>query len=763
MSLLDSIQQKVGQMFDKENLADPASASEPAFKEDEQKNPYENHELIRSQIKEFLDTTDKLRWAFERLWFRSILYYLGNQWLTFDARSRRWREKKLRKWVPRPVTNRFASTCDTIVATIEQTKVEPSAWPATDDVEDIASANVADRLMSVIDDEIQVAKIRRSIASWMVLNGDCFVLPQYDKRDMSLGTVNIQSQRCEACMAVAQPDEFENGCPSCGQAVGTQPAVDEMGSPVNKEYPKGRLRATAYSPLQVYLNIDIHDLKKQQKFLIMETFSLDTIKTKWPEEGPKVKPDAQAATRTGKYFMEALAYTTEDSGYNLTGASNRDRATVMKYFEMPTENFPEGLLCHMSSDEVVLEVEPSPFFDLDPETGSKSFYNPLIQFPYNEVPGRLYSKTPAYDLLYKQDQLNRLESLIELMVMRGAYGIWFLPAGSSISNVSGEAGLMVRYTPHGTSGVKPEIVTNNPVPPSLFQWKEQIQADFEEIGGTFDALKGNVPKGVSAGYAIQMLTDRSYGRFTPVLGAWEASWVELYTTLLKLARTYFTEERISRIKGDSGKWEIGKFDRASLKGKVDIKVEGGQARPRNKLSEQAILEMLIKYGVVNPQDPEQKYEICQLVGMSHILGSQDEDVRAACKEWDDFLQWDGIPLDPESGQPAGPTVRLVVDNHVTHISDHRKRAKTDDFVEQPKEKQLAWEQHIMDHMNALMMLQGMTQPMMPQKPGAGGDKESKIGKKGSENGDQTMNQVRQGGSSTLGSGGDNQSATAPTA
>ena len=750
MATIDTILDKLlGKTTSADGLVE---AKPPALIQPETADPYSDHDAIKSRIKQHLDQTDRLRWAFERLWFRSVLYELGNQWLTWDARSRRWREKKLRKWVPRPVTNRYSSTCSTIVSAIQSVKVMPSAWPATDDSEDIAAANVADRVIPVLDDEIDIAAIRPMVARWMVLNGDALVLPYYDKNDTTLGKARIQSLRCDSCQGVAQPLDFEQGCPNCQQPSTTSPAFDETNKPITEEYPIGRMKLDVYSPLQVYLNLDITDPMGHQYFTSFNTFTLETIKARWPENGDKVSADSQSATRTAKYFLEALSYSTEDSGYNLTGAATRDRATVFTHFELPSKEFSDGLYAVMSADEIVLESGPSPFFE-ESEEGGKEYYWPLVKFPYSQVPGRLYGKTPAFDLLNKQDQLNRLESLIELATMRGTYGVWLLPAGSSISNISGEPGLKIKWTPSGTGGAKPEVITNANIPPYILEWKKMIEADFEEIGGTFDALKGNVPRGVSAGYAIQLLTERSYGRFASVFENWEAGWVKVYKILLKLFRTYATEERLAKIKGATGKWEIEKFSKASLKGSVDIRVEGGASRPRSKLAEQALVETLLKTGVLDPTDPEQKYAIADMFGMGKILGARDDDQRAAAKEWDEFLKWDGQPFDPTTGEKAGPSVRIAIDNHFAHVNDHRKRALSDDFFQQPREKRLAWEQHIMDHLTILQP------PLPPPGNGAASFKNagSKEGK-GREVGDQTMNQLREGGSSTLGSGGNNQYA-----
>ena len=88
-------------------------------------------------------------------------------------------------------------------------------------------------------------------------------------------------------------------------------------------------------------------------------------------------------------------------------------------------------------------------------------------------------------------------------------------------------------------------------------------------------------------------------------------------------------------------------------------------------------------------DPEQRYRIADTFGIGNIVGAMDDDLRAAAKEWDDLLKWDGTPVD-EVGNKLGPSVRLAVDNHIAHISDHRKRAMSDDFMQQPKPKQIAW-------------------------------------------------------------------------
>lgn len=727
------------------------------------KNPYEDGAKIASDILEHLREVDKLRWAFERLWFRSVLYYLGNQWLTWDARSRRWREKKVRKWVPKPVTNRFASTADTLCAAIQSTKVEPSAWPATEDVEDIAAANIADRVIEVINPEIKVERVREAVAKWITLNADAFAFCYYDKKDVSLGKTKIESLACPLCGGVAQPAAWEQAkaCPSCGELAPPQ------SSGQFEEYPIGRLKVDVCSPLEVYLNVDITDMTKQTKFTVAKSYAVDTAKSMFPDMKDKIHPDTSSATRAAQYFMDALAYSTEDSGYNLTGAVQRDRVTLLRHVQMPSEQYPEGLDATVTMDSITLEAGPSPFFEETPE--GKQYYNPLVKFGYNMVPGRLYSKTPMFDIIPKQDQLNRIESLLELASMKGVNVNWIIPNGSSISNISGEPAQVIRWTPSGTGGAKPEVVTVAPFHAAMLELKKQYEADFEEIAGTFDAMKGNTPSGVSAGYAIQLLTERSYGRFVSVFANWETGWTELYTILLKLFRTYATEERMRKIKGATGGWEIQAFKGADLKGTVDIRIEGGSARPRSKLAEQALVEAMAKIGVVNPTNPEQGFEIAKLFGMTNILGANDEDVRYAAGEWQALLDWQP-EVDPETGMPipgpqqpgappspfppGGPQVEPIFDNHLVHIMEHRKPSRTEQYKMLPPWKQMFWKNHVLDHLMAMPPPPGSEPQQKPGSP-SGGPK-SEATSKANEKGDNTMDTAREGGSVAFGGGGSNQ-------
>lgn len=725
-------------------------------------DPYDTTKLV-AETKEFMEKCQKNRRSFDRQWFRSILYYLGNQWISWDRSTNRYKERKLKKWVPKPVTNRYASSTSAVCAAIQSTVVNPAAWPSTNDHEDIATANVADKVIEVIKSEIRHESLAGAIAKWQTLNGDCFVWNYYDKRDTSQGFITIPAVQCPACGAEGSPSEFELACPQCG-AMDEPMQIQDPEHPSAQRMPVGRLKSRALSPLQVYFNMDMVDPLDRQRVAIAVSYELSTVKEMFPEIADSIQPDTAAGQYASQYFMDALAYATDDTAYTVGGSGQRDKVTLIYYLKMPTSQAPDGVQFVMTLEGVACEVGPLESFDIAAD-GTKTHFLPLVQIGYETVPGRAYSKTPMFDLLPKQDQLNRLESLMELASMKGVHSTWLLPAGASISQLSGEPAQVIRWTPTGTGAqARPEAVTASPFHAALLELKKGYEADFEELAGTFDALKGNTPKGVSAGYAIQLLTERSYGRFGPAFSNWEQGWIHIYEMHLKLFRTYATEPRFRKIKGAAGQWEIQHFSAADLTGSVDLRVEGGSSKPRSKLAEQALLEALFKMGIVNPQDPEQRFQVANMFGMSEVLGSTAEDERIAAGEWQELLDWQPEvdpmtgepmidPMSPTPFPPGGPMVDQVFDNHMSHIMEHRKPVRTDIWRQLPPWKQNFWKMHQLDHLMAVQAMQMQAQGG-PKKPGGGGGDDLHAGSKADEMPDKAANVNK--GSSSMGSGGANQ-------
>jgi hypothetical protein len=242
------------------------------------------------------------RHSYERSWFRNILYYMGVQWIQYLPNSKLWVPRNLKKWVPRPVTNKFASHANTIIQVLCSKSPEVSARPATDTPEDIATADVTNRVLEVIFKEANTKEARRTAAAWITLTGNTFLHPNYDN-DPIHGTTFFQHLRCKECGETFAPDlagpakpilenlplpedpeasNFpqqperepklsENSCPFCG-STSTEKAVDEQGEEMGEDLPNGRLAMTVFSPFEVYVDLEARSMAELQELMVRRRF-----------------------------------------------------------------------------------------------------------------------------------------------------------------------------------------------------------------------------------------------------------------------------------------------------------------------------------------------------------------------------------------------------------------------------------------------------------------------------------------------------------
>jgi predicted nucleic acid-binding Zn-ribbon protein len=676
-------------------------------------DPYAAHEEIKRAIADLKRQTAYQRSLFERSWFRNLLYYAGNQWVSFDRNSRQYRERRLRKWVPKPVTNRFASTCNSIAAAIENIKPDVSYRPSTMDPEDIAAAAVCEQVTPVIDNETQVKTIKARLAKWTTLTGNAYARPSYDLT-WEAGARFVQHIKCKTCGTTVDPAEVDviPSCPECGGQYFDN-AREEDGSPIGTDLPIGIMSLDVLSPFEVFLDMQNEGIKSQHQILTIQSMDLGVLERTWQLTAKDVKAETlDELVKEAFEYRNAIAFITESSNFSTNSGGDRiPRANVHRIDRLPDSLFPEGLYAILVGDKVV-EALPLAFKH---HIGDREvpFLN-YVQFGYEAFPGRHYYKTPADDLIPKQDQRNRFESLIELQAMRGAYNTWLLPTGSGITSLTGEPGQQVTWDPSNTNGASPQFIQGQGIAMPLVNWVKIIDEDFEELAGTFDVMKGNVPKGVSAGYAIQLLTERGFSRFGSVFENWENAWQELRRQELSIFRVYATEERISTIMGKHGEWETQKFIGADIHGAVDVIIESGESRPKSQLSMQASIEQLIKLGIIDPADPEQKYRIAEKYGMASVLAGVDVDRREAAREFEAFMQQ----------QP--PIVQIWVDAHQVHMGQHGMDAKSDEFKRLPIELRKFWSAHIEAHakaemIKALTIQGGMLGPMGPGMGAGGGE------------------------------------------
>jgi hypothetical protein len=578
---------------------------------------------------------------------------LGRQWIYYDARRGEWRDKRLAKWIPRPVTNVMLTTEQAIAAMFATIRLGANARPNGQDPKNVIAAGAADAYAPILHDEHAMNDVLADFDFWHIVLGNAF-LHTYLDHDLRYGKVQDPVEYCPQCMKVGGQSQFVQGCPECG--IPTQPVVDpQSGMPVPPiTYPEQRGQTVALSPLEVAFPLHyprwtdlpyVIRLRWRDKYWY-ENHPDDAVRALVPTISWQKAP----MERTMQIFKSlplqndlgvSTSYSMGESSSEAEGISEFD------VYIKPCEDFPDGYVMRVIGDQtpMILHTEseglpgPLPYHDAEG--------NPLWTFThaaYRRVGGRILGTGALDPIINKQTDLNQLDSLFQMIIMRMANPIWLEPKGAEVEKFTGEPGLVVKWNPLTVQGnAKPERIPGEGPHQSLFMYREQILKDIEELTGTFDVLKGAKPTGVEAFSALQLLVERGQSRFANAFQARGSAYAEWFKFALEIEREFGPEERTKAVLGPTKGWMFQTFKKTQLDGSVSIIVEDGTNTPKTALGRRAAMEHASQLGALNLQDPDQQYHALTELGLTEFAPTLDAQVQAALQNQQAFEEWIGDP------------------------------------------------------------------------------------------------------------------------
>lgn len=596
-------------------------------------------------------------------------------------------------------TNKFAEKYNDLVTQLVQGHRIPITYlPATLEPEDIATADVGERVREVIYTEAQIDEKEQEIAGWLIATGNVFLIPHYDM-DTQHGQAFVQFQNCPACETTLKPEELsenEDGKPTCPDCGGTdlQPAMSPENEEMGDEYPIGAIQCDVLNPFEIRLDHRIRNVRDLKRFVQIKRFDLDEAKeiTGWED----LSPDS-AGDDLGQYYLDVISHITSGFaagpgflGDGGSGApSKQPKITRYRLYELPSKKYPEGLLVDrwgFAAEHVSAASPLKTVYGAGVKKGQK--FLPLVHIGGDLVPGRIWRKTKLDDIAALQVYRNIVEANIRLSVQRMGNPAWLIPKGCGLDVVTGEPGQLMPYQPlslGGTTPIKPERIAaelNNLAP--LIGLLNEIDQSIEKLAGSFGVQSGSPPPGVTAASALAYLGEQSNKSVSTLVSSWAKGFREFEKMALELARQHWDEDRIRTIMGKNRKWQVAKFTKADLQGDVNLVIDYAGMFPKSMAAERATIAQLIQLQVVSPADKETQTQILKKFGELDLLGAADEDINDAVKEQDKFME------DPT----FLPFVRPFVDNSSIHLMQHIAHAKTDEFRELPQERQDAFIEHI---------------------------------------------------------------------
>lgn len=627
----------------------------PEISEVPQPNPYDEQRLLQlfDRLKR---ESSEYRWVWEREWLRDLYYINNRQWITYHPTRREWVDKRLQKWIPRPVTNKMASTLQAIRTNLGAIDLVAKARPVGHDTQSIATAEIADQIAPLIHEEHNMAQNMREADFWLIATGTACLQISWNL-DKRFNQMFVQHEQCLNCGTISPPQtimDAGNVCPVCGNPQ-LQPAVGPDGKEVGEWVAFGKGKTTALSPFEYMFPANVTRFDDLPYIFRLRWRDKHWFETNRPDLVHKITWEKSPTDRSLQIY-KSLALTNDigtGSHFHSLGSAGSSTIEGITEYELwlkPTLEYPKGLVMRVigEKDPILLQVPeeaiPGPFPYTDIE-GRPIF--PFVFAQYEQIGGKLYGRSAISPLIQKQDQLNQLDSLIQLITQRMANPVWVVPEGAGIEHFTGEPGLIMKWNPLSAGGQgRPQREAGAEVPSSLYQLRAQIIADIEELSGAFDIIKGQKPTGVEAFSALQLLVERSQSRFTSVFQSRGEMYRQWFSIALELERQFGPQQRTQAIVTPNRGYTFRHFENSQLQGQITIQIEDGTNMPKTALGKRAAIEQANQLGLLDPNDPDQRYALMSQFGLADLVPSLNFHVQAALQLQDSFERWVEMPEGP---------------------------------------------------------------------------------------------------------------------
>src|SRR5579859_997310 len=601
------------------------------------------------------------RWIYERQWLRDIWYILNRQWIYFDSKRGQWQDKRLAKWIPRPVTNFLKEGVDSVRANFATINYGPSARPLGEDNESVVTASVVDDYADVLWPEHRMDHVMNEFDFWLLVTGNAFLhsAVSFERKN---GMITVDYQTCVQCQQTSSEVDITNNdqrCPFC-RGNSFMPATNPDGSPMQEQkvLPKGI--TYGLSPFEIAFPL-MYDQFEDLPYVIRMRWRDQSYYEQNEDMLPYAKTLQFGKTpqeRTMQIF-KTLPFQ-GDIGitppYFASGGANVDSEGIVEYdiWIKPCVDFPDGQVIRIAGDASPTVIHS----DKEGLPGPLPYHagdgNPIFPFHmarYSHVGGRIIGSSLIDPAIQKQDQLNQLDSHMMMTIGRMANPVWLEPKGAEVEKFTGEPGLVVKWNPLVAGGTaKPERIPGEGINQSVFSYRALIKQEGEELLGTYDIMKGQKPSGTEAYAAMSFLYERATGRHASAMKERGTAVKGWFGDALCIEQEFGPETRLKAVASPTRGWSFQTFKKADLKGNVEIVIEDGA--PKTELTERASIDHLSQMGLLDISDPDTKIAVYEKFGQQRLMPSVDAQVQEAWMNMEKFEKFLGDPQAIQQAQQA---------------------------------------------------------------------------------------------------------------
>lgn len=634
---------------------------------------------LLAELRKMKTDSEAVRRPHEGIWYRNLAFVLGEQWSRFDGT--RLVPCEVLPHQSKPVDNRMA--LHTKIAIAKQTKQRPTFTAAVTSVDqaDIESALIGEEVFEDQWIEQNLAHLDRRARFWRYVCGSGWLKVTWD-RDAGESTDVLLDPDGE-------PITDETGAPVNPDDENAQKALAMMAQagvkPERRRVAVGDARVELRSPFQIYTDpLGTEEGLKSLGYLIEESVQdVQATRDRFPMHAQHIKADTPGGLSGVLPRMSALP----TAGKRDRGAGNVG-VKVFELWQLPNGKHEQGRHI-IYTEKVVLLEEPMiyPWLPYAMYAGDPS--------------GEFWPKAPATDLVQPQIRVNKRIQQIDDSADRLANPALTYPLSirDQMEKWEGQVGEHIGI-PDEFVGVEAKYLQAPNLPNYVDADLERAYQSLREIAGQNEVSTGLVPAGVTAASAINLIQEANDTQLGPDVVSGEEALEDIGRKLMWILARNVTDERIARIAGEDGDWDLRSWRGKQLDGSWEMKVQAMSGLPRSKAAKQAamsqMMDLLMKYSGGLPALDQRnlrrflsEYEVGALEKMFSDIAVDEQKVRREHRRL-------GLGM---------PLVVHPRDNHQFEIDAHnewRKTPRAERMMAANPQLAAALEAHISEHEMAMV-------------------------------------------------------------
>lgn len=564
-------------------------------------------------MKQYLDNGLSYRRQFEQRWIICLAFLAGKQHTFFNSSAYMLQHINPIRGRLRNVDNKLLPKWRRQVSDLIKNNPIMSVVPETNDDEDIKAAKTGDRVLKSFWRSAKMKKKIRELAGWQFATGNAFL---DDRWNPKLGPTKINK---------------ETGF---------------------LEY-LGDVDVGVWSPFEIvvpYTGLGNTEMDQFPWLMKIKWRGLDWYPNNF-ERGSKVASESQK-----------IAFTDINLLLGTPGASTahieEEGALCINLYIQPCEKFEKGLFL-TGANGVILNEQHYPF----------NHYH-LSQFKDIDQPGIFWGKSTTEEAIPLQKVWNRTISSIDEYNRMIARGKGLVPRGSKLDTIPDTThGEWIEYTP--VLGHKPEIMNLKNLPTTYEQVLVHTNRSLEDLYSQHEVSRGTNKSDIRSGEMVSLLREQDAHGNIPSHAVFEESLEDIMGRVLRRMQSGYDTERMLKIVGNEGEFEIFAFKGSDLRNNTDVSIKRQSSMPESRSAREAMIMQKFEKGLYgDPADAEVRRHVMNMLDDAVV-----KDIYSDVRLDEHYSRWENRILQ------SGKNIYLVnsYDNHDIHVREHNHFRKSMDY------------------------------------------------------------------------------------